>query len=200
MYVSCSMGDVNTHITPFIVRRNIMKDFMDLCLRRQSCRDFSDRPVEHEKLVQCIEAARLAPSGCNAQPWSFVVVEDPAVVPEVAKCAQQLGGNAYISGAQAFIVVLEEHAVLMPQIRSFLDSQYFAKGDLGAAVVTICYAAEEQGVGTCILGIYDREKLCQLLDIPLEKRFAGLIALGYPNKDKVRTKHRKNLESIVRFV
>lgn len=175
-------------------------DFMDLCLRRQSCRNFADKPVEHEKLVKCIEAARLTPSGCNSQPWSFVVVEDPKLTPEVAKCAQQMGINEYIAGAKAFIVVLEEHAVLMPGIRKILDSQYFAKGDLGAAVVTICYAAEAQGLGTCILGVYDREKLGQLLNIPLEKQYAGLIAVGYAAEDKVRNKTRKPLEEIARFV
>lgn len=175
-------------------------DFMDLCLRRQSCRNFADKAVEHEKLVKCIEAARLTPSGCNSQPWSFVVVEDPKLVPEVAKCAQQMGINEYISEAKAFIVVLEEHAVLMPGIRKILDSQYFAKGDLGAAVVTICYAAEAQGLGTCILGVYDREKLGQLLNIPIEKQYAGLIAVGYAAEDKVRNKPRKALEEIARFV
>jgi len=175
-------------------------DFMDLCLKRQSCRDFADKPVEHEKLVKCIEAARLAPSGCNSQPWSFVVVEDPKLVPEVAKCAQQLGINEYIAGARAFIVVLEEHAVLMPGIRKILDSQYFAKGDLGAVVVSLCYAAEAQGLGTCILGIYDREKLGQLLNIPTEKQYAGLIAVGYAAAPKVRQKNRKPLEEITRFV
>lgn len=174
-------------------------DFMDLCLRRQSCRNFADKAVEHEKLVKCIEAARLTPSGCNSQPWSFVVVEDPKLVPEVAKCAQQMGINEYISEAKAFIVVLEEHAVLMPGIRKILDSQYFAKGDLGAAVVTICYAAEAQGLGTCILGVYDREKLGQLLNIPIEKQYAGLIAVGYAAEDKVRNKPRKALEEIARF-
>ncbi len=177
-----------------------MKDFMDLCQRRQSCRDFADKPVEHEKLARCIEAARLAPSGCNSQPWSFVVVEDPAVVPKVAKCAQQLGGNGFVSKAKAFIVALEEHAVLMPGIRCFLDSQYFAKGDLGAAVMCICLAAEEQGLGTCILGLYDRDGLCELLDIPRGKRFAGVIAVGYPASDRVRKKLRKPLEETVRFV
>ena len=177
-----------------------MKSFMDLCLRRQSCRDFADKPVEHDKLVQCVEAARLAPSGCNAQPWSFVVVENPAIVPEVAKCAQQLGANEYIAGAKAFIVVLEEHAVLMPQIRKIIDSQYFAKGDLGGAVLTICLQAEELGLGTCILGIYDREKICELLTIPKEKQFGGLIAVGYPASDKVRGKVRKPFDDIVRFV
>ena len=177
-----------------------MQDFMELCLRRQSCRDFADRPVEREKLERCIEAARLAPSACNSQPWSFVVVENPQLVPEVAKTSQQLGINGYISGAKAFIVVLEEHAVLMPKLRCILDSQYFAKGDLGAAVLSICLQAESMGLGTCILGIYDREKLCELLGIPLEKQFGGLIAVGYPATDKVRNKVRKSLKEIVRFL
>ncbi|MCD8139816.1 MAG: nitroreductase family protein [Planctomycetaceae bacterium] len=65
-----------------------MSDFMDLCLRRQTCREFADRPVEHDKPVQCVEAARNAPSGCNAQPWSFVVVESPDTVKQVGECVQ----------------------------------------------------------------------------------------------------------------
>ena len=175
-------------------------NFAALCARRQSCRNFADKAVEHDKLVICVEAARMSPSGGNAQPWSFVVVEDPKIVPEVAKCAQQLGINEYIAGAKAFFVVLEEHAVLMPGIRKIFDSQYFAKGDLGAAVVTLCYAAEEQGLGTCILGVYDRETLGKLLDIPQHKQYGGLIAVGYPADDKVRNKVRKPLEEIARFV
>jgi nitroreductase len=178
----------------------LMQDFLELCLRRQSCRDFADKTVEHEKLLRCVEAARLAPSACNSQPWSFVVVEDPKIVPEVAKCSQQMGFNEYIAGARAFIVVLEEHAVLVPNLRRVLDSQYFAKGDLGGAVLSICLQAESIGLGTCILGVYDREKLCELLGIPLEKQFGGLIAVGYPATDKVRTKVRKPLEEIARFV
>lgn len=177
-----------------------MNTFMDLCLRRQSCRDFADKPVEHDKLVQCVEAARLAPSGCNSQPWSFVVVENPAIVPEIAACSQQLGANTYISKARAFIVLLEEHAELVSPIKKIIDSQYFAKGDIGGAVLTICLQAEDLGLGTCILGIYDREKICELLSIPKDKQFGGLIAVGYPAKDRVRPKLRKPLEDIVRFV
>lgn len=177
-----------------------MSTFMELCARRQSCRDFSDKPVERDALVRCLEAARLTPSGCNAQPWSFVVVDNPDIVPEVAKASMQLGFNDYMAGAKAFIVVLEEHAVLMPALRKLVDSQYFAKGDLGAAVYAICLQAEDMGLGTCILGVYDRQRLCELLDIPEDKRFAGLIALGYPASDKVRKKVRKPLEGMVRFV
>lgn len=177
-----------------------MKDFMELCSARQSCRNFSDKPVEREKLAQCVEAARLAPSGCNAQPWSFVVVDNPAIVPEVAACGMQLGANEYIGKATAFIVVLEEHAVLMPAIRRIVDSQYFAKGDLGAAAVTICYAAADIGLGTCIIGLYDRQRLCELLDLPKDQRFGCLIAVGYPAEDKIRNKVRRPVEQLVRFV
>ena len=177
-----------------------MQDFMELALQRQSCRNFSEQPVEHEKLARCVEAARLTPSGCNSQPWSFVVVETPEKVQEVALCAQQLGFNAFAPKAQAFIIVLEEHAVLNPKIRCILDSQYFAKGDLGAAVLMVCLEATTLGLGTCILGVYDREKICEIAGIPKEKQFAGLIAVGYPSSDAIRSKTRKPLEDIVRFV
>ena len=177
-----------------------MENFMELCLRRQSCRDFADRPIEHEKLVYCLEAARLSPSGCNAQPWSFVVAESPQVVAEVAKCGQQMNMNPFLDKAKAFVVALEEHAVLMPGIRRILDSQYFAKGDMGAATYAVCLAAEDQGLGSCIIGIYDREKICELLNIPPEKQFGALIALGYPASDKIRDKNRKALKDIARFV
>jgi nitroreductase len=179
---------------------NNMSDFMDLCLRRQSCRKFIDCSVEHEKLVRCVEAARLAPSGCNSQPWSFVVVETPEIVSEVAKCSQQLGLNSYISSARAFFVVVEEYAKLMPQLRCMIDNQYFAVGDIGAATAYICLEAESQGIGTCVLGIYDREKIRSLLDIPNEKPIRALIAAGYPADATVRKKSRKQIEEITRFV
>ena len=98
-----------------------MENFLDLCAKRQSCRDFSDKKVEHEKLVKCIQAAQMAPSACNSQPWEFLVVENENMVPQIAKCTQELGINSYTDRAKAFIIVLEKHATLMPKIRGFLD-------------------------------------------------------------------------------
>ena len=124
---------------------------MDICVRRQSCRKFADRPVQHDDLVKCVEAARLAPSACNSQPWSFVVVEKPEIVEQIAKGAMVLGSNATIDTAKAFIVVVEEYALLMPRLRAMLDNQYFAKGDLGAATVYLCLEAESLGLGSCVI-------------------------------------------------
>ena len=180
-----------------------MTDFYDLCQRRQSCRNFSGKPVEHEKLVRCVEAARLAPSGCNSQPWSFVVAQSPQVVAGLAEASMQLGLNGYMGGpggAKAFIVLLEEHAVLLPRLRAFLDSQYFAQGDLGRASAYLCLAAEDQGLGSCILGLFDREKVCALLGLPPTRRVALLVALGYPAGEERRPRVRKPLEELVRFL
>jgi nitroreductase len=177
-----------------------MSDYMELALKRQSCRQFIDKPVEHEKLVKCVEAARLTPSACNSQPWSFVVVESPDKVVEVAKTTMQLGINEYIAKAKAFFVVVEEYAQLMPKIASLVNNQYWAKGDLGAVTLSLCLAAESEGLGTCILGVFDRPKLRELLDIPKDKPIFMVVAVGYPSSENVRKKDRKPIESLARYV
>ncbi|MDR0354831.1 MAG: nitroreductase family protein [Deltaproteobacteria bacterium] len=177
-----------------------MSDYMELAKKRQSCRTYKDQKVEHEKLVKCIEAARLTPSACNSQPWSFVVVESPDLVSEVAKTTMHLGINEYIGQAKAFFVVVEERAELMPKIACMIDSQYFAKGDLGAVTLSLCLEAESQGLGTCIVGLFDRPKLRQLLNIPESNGIFLVVAVGYPSGDKVRDKHRKPIDSIVRYM
>ena len=177
-----------------------MNDFLELARRRQSSRGFDDQPVEHEKLVNCVEAARLAPSGCNSQPWSFVVAETPEIVLEIAKSTQALNNNGWADTAKAFIIIYEEHAVLMPFLRAIVPSQFFAKSDIGGAVLSACLEAETQGLGTCIIGVFDRERICKAVDIPKEKNIAGLIAVGYAANPKVREKSRNKLEDIVKYV
>ena len=177
-----------------------MNDFIELCRQRQSCRNFADTPVSHEKLEKCVDAGRLAPSACNSQPWSFIVVETPEIAAEVAKCGQQMNMNPFLSKAKAFIVVLEEYAVLRRNISSIIDSQYFAKGDIGAAALQICLEATMQGLGTCIIGIYDRVKLCELLNLPVQKQVGALIAVGNPADGNIRVKDRKPLDELVKFI
>jgi nitroreductase len=175
-----------------------MADFLDLCKRRQSCRKFAKKAVEHDKLVKCVEAARLTPSGCNSQPWSFIVVEKEELAKQVLSCGQPGGMNAYLNDAAAVILVMEEYAKLMPNLRDRLDSQYFAKSDIGAAMEHICLEAEDQGLGSLIVGLFDRPKIREILGLPESARIAGYIAIGY-SEDPLREKTRKSLESIVKF-
>lgn len=176
-----------------------MSKFTELCLKRQSCRSFSAKSVEHEKLVNCVTSAGLAHSACNSQPWSFLVVETPELVQKLAESAGIMGRNGFAKEAQAFFVVLEEHALLMPAIRGLIDSQYFAAGDIGASVAYLCLEAAEQGLGTCVIGIFDRVKIAEALDLPLEKRIKVIIAAGYPKTDEIRPKTRKALDEIVKY-
>ena len=57
---------------------------IELIKTRQSDRSYSDKPVEKDKIVRCLEAARLAPSASNSQPWTFVVIDDPVLKEKVA--------------------------------------------------------------------------------------------------------------------
>lgn len=175
-------------------------DFLELAAKRQTCRSFADKPVEHEKLEKIVEAGRLAPSACNSQPWSFWVAENPEAVEAVAAAAQQLGANAYVAGARAFVVVAEEFALLKPVLRSIVQSQYFAQWDLGQATAYLCLEAETQGLGTCQISIFDREKIAAALGMPPEQQIASLIAVGYPADGAVRAKDRKPLADVARFV
>jgi len=172
-------------------------DFMGLCRRRQSCRKYADRPVEPEKLMACVEAARLAPSACNSQPWHFHVVSRPDLVEKIGAATQEFGANPTMDTAKAFVVITEEHAKLSPTIRGLIDSQYYAHGDVGAAAAIICFEAEEQGLGSCILGSYNRETICRALGVPVEKRVRLVVALGYAENAAVREKARKALDEVV---
>ena len=84
-------------------------DYFSLISQRESCRNYDpNRPVSHQQLTRCLEAARIAPSACNSQPWSFVVVNRPELSAQVAECLQGLGMNKFSENCPAFIVVVEE--------------------------------------------------------------------------------------------
>ncbi|GHU68682.1 NAD(P)H nitroreductase [Clostridia bacterium] len=174
--------------------------FMELCGQRQSCRSFSDQPISHETLLRVVEAARLAPSACNSQPWRFILVESPEKVAQIAPCGQVMGINGFLKDAKAILLILETPAKLMPMIASVIDGQYFAKGDVGGAALAACFAATEQGVGSCIIGLFDRPKIREILDLPSETDIAYFIALGYPKNTAVRAKSRKPLDELLTTV
>lgn len=169
--------------------------FFELINKRESCRDFSDKKVDKELLVKCIDAARLSPSACNSQPWSFVVVNSEEKSPLVAKCTQTNGINKFTSNVPAFIVICEEEAKLIGRI-----SQEYAGGDVGIATINICYAATELGLSTCIMGSVDHDMLKEVLNLPENKNIRLVLAVGYANNDKVRNKVRKSIDEIMTYI
>ncbi len=169
--------------------------FFELINKRESCRDFSDKKVDKELLVKCIEAAHIAPSACNSQPWSFVVVNSEQKGPLIAKCLQTAGFNKFADNVPAFIVICEEEAKLIGGV-----SQKYAQGDVGIATASICYAATELGLSTCIMGSIDHEMLKEILNLPENKNIRLVLAVGYASNDKIRNKVRKPIDEIMTYI
>lgn len=178
-----------------------MERFEELINRRESCRQYDPRPVEREKLELCVQAGRLAPSACNSQPWRFTVVTRKKLLPRVAGCVQMLGLNKFTAQCPAFVVVTEERAKLMERVAGAVGNQHFAPVDIGIAAAHIVLQAADLGLGSCILGMFQEEKLKELLELPRESRVRLVIALGYPAEVKEpRAKVRKDAEQVIRFV
>ncbi len=177
-----------------------MSNFFELVSKRESCRSYSDKKVDKELLLRCIEAARLSPSACNSQPWSFVVVNSEEKSPLVAQYTQSMGMNKFTSEAPAFIVVCEEKANLSASLGGFVKNQHYAQGDVGIAAASVCFAATEQGLSTCILGWFDEKRIVDILNISKDKRIRLVIAVGYAKNDNIRDKKRKTLDEIMTYI
>lgn len=175
-----------------------MTNFHELAARRQSDRAFDPhRPVEEEKIRRILETARLAPSACNAQPWHFIVVDDPETRDRLADAAASklLGINRFSKQAPVHIVVVEEKPNLSAGFGAWLKDKNFAHIDVGIAAAHLVLAAEEEGLGSCILGWFDEEKVRKLLGIPSGKRVLLDVVIGYPTQPD-RKKARKKMEEI----
>lgn len=171
-------------------------DFFEIINKRESCRDFAGK-AEKEKLLKCVEAARLAPSSCNGQPWSFIVVcDDEAAVAKTKKAVQDGGMNRFCEKCDSYIIVVEEKAALTSKIGGMIKRQDYKSVDIGIAAAHIAFAATEQGLSTCILGWFDEKALKDTFKIDAAKRVRLVIACGYAADKPLRVKKRKTLEEI----
>ena len=174
-------------------------DFLELVKARQSDRAYDkNRPVEPEKLERILEAARLAPSACNAQPWKFVVVTDPELAIKVGKASAGLGMNKFAKDAPVHILIVEESMNVTSLLGSKIKDKYFPLVDIGIAASHICLAAEAEGLGSCILGWFDEKCIKELVGIPQKKRLLLDITIGYSLKPK-KPKVRKPKEKVVAY-
>lgn len=176
-----------------------MNEFLKLVAARQSDRAYdTTRTVEPEKLEQILEAARLAPSACNAQPWKFVVVTDPQLAKEIGKATAGLGMNKFAKDAPVHILVVEESMNITSFLGAKIKDKYFPLIDIGIATSHITLAAESLGLGSCILGWFDEKEIKRLTGIPASKRLLLDITIGYSAKPK-RKKSRKEKSKIVSY-
>lgn len=178
-----------------------MNDFLSLARQRQSDRAFDpDRPVEKDKLQRILQAACIAPSACNSQPWHFVVVDDSDLKSKVADATSNrvLGINHFTKQAPVHIIVVEEKPNLSAGFGSWVKDKNFAHLDVGIAAAHIVLAAEDEGLGSCILGWFDEAKMRELLSIPKGKRVLLDVVIGYSTQPD-RPKKRKESEKVISF-
>jgi nitroreductase len=177
-------------------------DFLELVNLRQSVRAYEqNRTVEREKLDRCIEAVRLAPSACNAQPWKLIIVDEPELKNQVADAASAkwLGFNNFPKQAPILVVIVREEANMTSKLGTVLKDKPYTIMDVGIAAAHFCLQAASEGLGTCILGWFDEDKVKELLKIPKKKRVELVITLGYPLKQNIRIKTRKKTTDICSF-
>ena len=165
-----------------------------LISRRQSVRRYSDKAVEPEKMNRLIEAVRLAPSACNTQPWTLLLVDDPDLRTAVAKATfgKGLSINQFALQAPLLAVLVIEPTSLAVKFGSLLKRRQLPLIDIGIAAAQLCLQAAELELGSCMLGWFDERKIKQLLNIPRRRRIGLLITLGYAAPDTpLRPKIRK---------
>jgi len=175
--------------------------FLELARKRQSTREFLNQPVEREKIERCVEAARLAPSACNSQPWKFIVINEPELRTAVA---QRLASpvfriNAFAVQAPLLVAVVTEPSTLTARLGAMLKDKPYHLMDLGIAVEHFCLQAVEEGLGTCIMGWFDETAVRRLLAVPWGKRVHLTVAVGYAASDVIRPKARKAKGDILAF-
>ena len=147
----------------------------------QAVREYQDRPVPDEVLRRVLEAGRLTASGMNAQPWHFVVVQDPETLRRLGELAKT---GPYIAGAPVAIAVA-------------VDRTRLAVSDASRAIHAMLLTAWADGVGGNWVGFGGLDDTKPLLGIPEEIDLLAILPLGYPAAALGRgKKERKPLAEI----
>jgi nitroreductase len=175
--------------------------FLELVKKRRSIRSYLDKPIPRKILLQCVEAARLAPSACNAQPWEFVIVDDRKLIVEISEkvCHSIYSINKFIKEAAALVVVVSDKDTFLSKIGGYLKGTNYYLIDIGIACQHLILQAAELGIGSCWIGWFDEKKLKKILRVPSSKRIDVIISLGYCKGQFPSPKQRKELSQIVSF-
>ncbi len=193
---------------------------------RRSVRSFAAGPVSREELQSLFEAARLAPSSLNSQPWRFKAVTDPetlsflgtseatrsqswlAKAPAVIVCCADLSG--YVRDSQAAAFFYKENKIITGETMDGIET-YVARAErdpelakfgacamnTGLAVSFMMLRAVEMGLGTCWVGMFDEQAIKKRLELAPGLRVVCLLAVGRPSEEAAVPRKRKSLEEIV---
>lgn len=174
------------------------KNVYDLINERRSVRHYRPEKVPREIIERCLEAARLAPSACNSQPWRFIVTDSEPLRTKLAQAA--FGGvyamNAFALKAPALIAVVTERSKFAASLAGKFRGVQYSLMDIGIACAFFSLAAEAEGVGTCLLGWFDESGVKNTLGLPRNAKIDIMLSLGYSAEEKPARKIRKMPQEI----
>jgi len=175
--------------------------FIELVKSRRSLRDYSDFSVERAVIEECLEAARLAPSACNSQPWYFIVVDDPVLKDRLAAAAFSgvYSMNSFAGAAPVLVALVRQRSCVPARVGGFLKGTQFNLIDTGIAAEHFCLAAAERGLGTCMLGWFNGRAAKKILEVGRADKIELLISLGRPKNNWPDQRPRKPLNEFRGF-
>ncbi|MDD5065723.1 MAG: nitroreductase family protein [bacterium] len=179
-----------------------MKKFLKLCEQRFSVRKYASRKVPRKLILQCLEAARIAPSAENFQPWRYMVVDEEPLLTGLKNAATNTIYflTRWAHTAPVIIVLLARTDLAVRFIGPVFKGLDYYLLDLGIGTEQLVLEAADLGLGTCWIGWFNVGAVEKLLKIPKKYKLIGLLTLGYPDKNlKAHEKRRKKMEEIAWF-
>ncbi|MFC1501004.1 nitroreductase family protein [Elusimicrobiota bacterium] len=178
-----------------------MKSLDKIFAERKSIRKYLSKPVEKKKVDAILEAARIAPSACNAQPWRIVVVGDRKLRSQIV--VEGFGGmivpNKWAGTAPLIIAVCSDKKLFTHHLAERIQGVQYHLIDIGIVMEHMALKAAELGLGTCYIGWFKGEEIKKVLKLPLTWKVECLMTLGYPDENPKPTKRKKISEiSIIR--
>ena len=179
-------------------------DFKNVVEQRRSIRKYEDKAVPRDIIKEVVRMASFSPSWKNTQIVRYVIVDDASKKEELAdKAASVYAYNAKtIKNAPGVCVITMESGISgFEEDGSYTTSKEdrWEMFDAGIATQTFALAAFEEGIGTVILGIFDEEKVKEVLNLPENEKVAAIVAFGYPAKTPAMPP-RKSADELIRFV
>ena len=176
-----------------------MSDLMETILSRRSIRRYQEKDIPDDVLNNILEAARWAPSWANTQAWEFVVVKDRSIKEKIQATVNNRNPSylALVNAPVLLIVCgqLKKSGYYNEQYPTKFGSEWFMY-DLGLATQNLCLAAHDSGLGTVIVGLFDHNRVGEVIKLPANHEVLVLIPLGYPDQDPKPPKRRERDEFV----
>ncbi|MCK8826891.1 nitroreductase family protein [Natroniella acetigena] len=172
------------------------KDVIQTIKDRASIRAYQAQEVPDETLEKILEAAHLAPSAGNIQPWEFYVIKNQAKIEKLAEIAY---GQEWMTQAPIVVVVCTNPDLSAAKYGQ-RGEELYALQDTSAAIENMLLAAEAYDLGSCWIGAFDEQQVKEVLELPAELIPLAFVTIGYPQGDQEEVRPQKELDKVTTII